>query len=240
MTLDKDILLAEWNRCAVEWQPLQNTWSRELRALCLAGLVEVQATTVVETTSAQFPETVTFVIVQSGFVTEYTRDKYLPSEWFDDQGRHLVKANERVLSLDAMKLTGYGAALANSIADGKLDLQVDLIQFVEGVSEETPGCLSVAMARASCAVVHHKINRQSIKPSSDDDGGDQDPWLGPYRSQIVRRCFDIAEKGWTSFANGYRSQGKIENCCGSNGKPTPKLVKVRRSVFTERGVKPPE
>ncbi|MDZ4685011.1 MAG: hypothetical protein SH850_07965 [Planctomycetaceae bacterium] len=145
---------------------MTGNWSRELRALCLSGLVDVQATSRVETTSSSFPEVVTFVFVQTGFLTEEAeRAQHLPAEWFGADGKPLVKANERLVSLDAVKLTGRGAALAKKILRGKADPQVDLVDFVQGVSDGDAERMNIAKQSAACEVLNVSIERPAAEPA---------------------------------------------------------------------------
>ena len=81
----------------------------------------------------------------------------------------------------------------------------------------------------------------SVSPVESPHARDpDDPFLGPFRPQVVRLKFNIeSQKGWTDFANKYREQGRIKNGQGRNGLATPKVVLIRQSVFTECGATPP-
>ena len=228
MELDKDVLLTEWQRCTLDWQPVTDKpiGSRELRALCDAGLVEMQATSKWTTTSGRFPEVVTTVFRQTGLVSENQRldainvRQYFPYEWCGPDGNP-APVNERLESVDSIKLTDHGAKLAAAMALGAADV-AGLIDYVEGVANRVPGCLVVALNLASYEVDDPNIDRPAIGADNQKKDGNKQPH-NPDVSELCRHL----EKKLAGFASENQC---ARDFCEKNRIPVEKSADLLRQA----------
>lgn len=118
---------------------------------------------------------------------------------------------------------------------GALDLELSTLQ-----TRFERAAIFAALPQDEPGLSNGERHQSDIPPIETVTSNNDDPFFGPYQPKVIRDCFGIeSPQGWTDFANGCRASGRMRNAMGSNGKETSRLVEIRKSVFTERGVIPP-